>query len=104
MIHFGNKIREIIKQKGMKQTEIAAKINTSANNFQNIINSEDISVFRLHQLCKILDYNFFQHLELPGTTETISPKKRASITLLVTVDDPQKEDKILKILGKDFKF
>ena len=104
MIHFGHKIREVIKEKGIKQTEVAAKINTSANNFQNIINSEDISVLRLQQLSKILDYDFFQHLDLPGKVQQVEAKKKASITLMLTVDDPQKEEKILKlVLGKDFK-
>lgn len=104
MIHFGQKIKHVIKEKGLKQTDIAAKINTSSNNFQNILNSADISVYRLDQLSKILDYNFFQLLEFPKEVEKAPEQKKTTVTIMLTVDDAQKEEKILKmVLGKDFK-
>lgn len=61
------KLGEIIKKKveesGLKVSAFAQKINVSRNNVYDIYDRETVDTGLLFNISKVLDYDFFQHLD-----------------------------------------
>lgn len=63
IMHIGKEIQKVVKEKGVKVGWLAAQINTSRRNMQDIFNREDISVLTLARISKVLDHNFLYDIE-----------------------------------------
>ena len=104
MIHIGEKIKQVITDKGFKQKDIAKKLNTTPTNLQNIFKSEDINVKRLADLCKILEYDFFDLYRSSNIANKIQNTKDNRISIELKINDPEQERKIVKLVfGDHFK-
>lgn len=56
--HLGERIEEVLKNHGMSKAEFARRIYTSRQNVNALLHREDISVWQLAQIGKVLQHNF----------------------------------------------
>ena len=61
-MHVGQRIKEIMEQKGRSVIWVAQKISCERTNVYNIFTREDISTNLLRKLCIILEHDFFKEL------------------------------------------
>lgn len=66
-VHIGKKIKEVLKNSGMKSKDFAEAINLSRTNIYSIFKRETVDTGLLKQISKVLNYNFLDYLgeELP---------------------------------------
>lgn len=67
-MHIGKKIREVLENRGMKQAELARRINTSPQNVRDIFQRETVDISLLRKIGDVLDYDFilpFSKVEEP---------------------------------------
>lgn len=72
------KIQAYIENKGFKLIDISKKIGISKQNFSRILNSDDLKVSQLLELCKVLEVNpsyFFDGSEMLNNKESINIKR-----------------------------
>lgn len=75
------KIQTYIENKGLKLVDISKKMGISKQNFSRILNSDDLKLSQLIDLCKILNVNpsyFFDGSESINNAEIEGYKKRIS--------------------------
>ncbi len=100
-LHIGKLISKVLKEKGIKSTELAEKIHTSKQNLNSIFKREHIDTSILLKLCSALQYNFFLHF---CEGELLSPSVKQEIAFLkqelkkanVKIDSANKEITYLK--------
>jgi hypothetical protein len=78
-VHIGKLILEKLKERGIKKSEFARRINKSRQNVQDIFKRQSLDTKLLADVSKVLDYNFF---------ELISSEKNQTNALLVMEEDP----------------
>lgn len=61
-LHVGKIVLNKLKEKGMKKSEFARRINKSRQNVQDIFKRQSLDTHLLLDICKVLDYNFFEIL------------------------------------------
>ena len=61
MIHIGNKIKSVLKEKGLSISEFARRINTSRENVYGIFKRQTLDTGQLLKINAVLDYDFFQY-------------------------------------------
>ena len=74
-----NKIQNYIEKKGFKLVDISKKMGISKQNFSRILNSDDLKLSQLIELCKVLEVNptyFFDGSETINNEEIEGYKKR----------------------------
>jgi transcriptional regulator with XRE-family HTH domain len=54
-MHIGNRIREILKEKGMNQSQLAEKMSVSRQMISSLVNSESVTTDTLEKIIKALD-------------------------------------------------
>ncbi|MDR3047670.1 MAG: hypothetical protein LBU51_08705 [Bacteroidales bacterium] len=59
-IHIGEMVKLKMKEEGRSEGWLSQKMNCTTYCIKKIKNSEDISSFRLKQLTKYLNFNFFK--------------------------------------------
>jgi transcriptional regulator with XRE-family HTH domain len=66
-VHIGKKIKEVLKQSGMKSKDFASAINLSRTNIYSIFRRQTVDTGLLKQISRVLNHNFFDYLgqELP---------------------------------------
>lgn len=99
-IHIGSIIQEKLKEKGMTLAEFARRLSKTPGGVRYIFDNKGINTDLLIEVGQILEYDFFQHftsLRNPGTSGQTKAKKKVSV--LIEVDEEDKQDKLLKILG-----
>ncbi len=66
-VHIGKKIKEVLKQSGMKRTDFASAINKSRTNIYDVFKRDTLDTGLLRQISRVLDHNFFDYYdqELP---------------------------------------
>ncbi|WP_442588635.1 hypothetical protein ACSBL2_21605 [Pedobacter sp. AW31-3R] len=62
MIHLGKKLEEVAKERGVGATALSRQLNTTRENIYSIYTRESIDIPLLLLCCKVLNYNFFQHI------------------------------------------
>ncbi len=62
-IHIGKLVKQAIKMRGMKVSELARRINTSRENMYGIFRRQSIDTVLLQKLSTALDVNFFEHYQ-----------------------------------------
>lgn len=75
--HLGERISQVLEDRGMTKAEFARRIYTSRQNVNTLLRREDISVWQLMHIGKVLGFNFFTEL----TTE---PSQKSAIPPLDT--------------------
>ncbi len=58
-IHIGREIENVYQKSGMKLSEFAKRINTSARNVYSIFERKEIKTDQLQKICEVLDFDFF---------------------------------------------
>lgn len=77
MIHIGNKIKEVVDEKGVSVVQFAKNINKSRTVVYNIFNRESIDSKLLFIISKELNFNFF-NLYSPEETKLSMIKENES--------------------------
>lgn len=57
-MHIGNRLKEILKEKGLNQTHLADKMSVSRQMISSLINSENITTDTLEKIIKALDITY----------------------------------------------
>ncbi|PCJ88717.1 MAG: hypothetical protein COA57_03180 [Flavobacteriales bacterium] len=76
-MHIGNKIRELVKEKGLAVTEFAKKINYSRRNAYVIFSRKSIDTAVLKKIGEVLEYDFFKYYikeDITSKAEEPAPK------------------------------
>lgn len=63
MIHIGNKIKAVLKEKGLTVSEFARRINTSRENVYGIFKRQTVDTGLLHKINDVLGHDFFQYYD-----------------------------------------
>jgi predicted transcriptional regulator len=58
-IHIGKEIEKVYQKSGMKLSEFARRINTSARNVYSIFARKEIKTDQLQKICEVLNFDFF---------------------------------------------
>lgn len=58
-IHLGEVIKKILKDRGITYASVARAMNTSRQNFQQILKKPDLDTRHMKKLSEILDFNLF---------------------------------------------
>lgn len=58
----GKIIREVLDRRGMKLKVFAERIGTTRQNVYKIFEKDSVQTSRLETICRVLEYDFFQHL------------------------------------------
>lgn len=66
MKHIGQKIKNVVKDKGLSVSEFGRRIFTHRRNVYDIFERESIDTSLLEKISKVLDYNFFQEFDDSG--------------------------------------
>jgi predicted transcriptional regulator len=66
-MHIGNKVKEILVEKGKTVRWFSENISCERTNAYKILQRESLNIMLLKRICIALDYDFFQELsdELP---------------------------------------
>jgi DNA-binding Xre family transcriptional regulator len=78
VMHIGEKIYQIVKEKGVKVNWLAEQVNTTRSNMQKIFKRDDISVLTLTKISKALNYNFLHDVESEASLLTNEPEMQYS--------------------------
>ena len=65
-MHIGEKIKFLIKQKGMTVTEFSKRINYSRRNVYTIFSKSSIDTSILKRIGEVLEYDFFSYYSTEG--------------------------------------
>lgn len=61
MVHIGKKIKEVVKEKGIRVTDFSEKINCSRRNAYSIFGKHTIDTGMLLRISRIVEHNFFKY-------------------------------------------
>jgi len=61
-IHMGKKVREVTIKRGMRPPDLAKQMGIHKQGMHHIWKRKEFHTKTLKKLCRILDYDFFQHL------------------------------------------
>jgi len=64
MVHIGEQIRQILRERGMTVSEFSRRIITSRENVYTIFKRKTIDTVLLQKIGQVLNHNFFSHYEL----------------------------------------
>ena len=117
-VNLGALIEERLVELGMTKAEFARRINTSAQNVNNILRRKTMDTGLLSEIGEVLDYDFFLHLTKkakytsglynPGETNedamTYTDKPRIRLYLELSPGQEQKIMSLLKAEGMLDKF
>ena len=81
------KIKDIIKDRGLTQEEVADKINMSQPNFSKAINNKDGKCFTLNQICMLSQFFEISIDELTGNNNRRTGKKEIASMIARWVTD-----------------
>ena len=59
-MNIGEKIREVMKMRGLTATQLAREIPCERTNVYNVFGRKDISTKLLWRISEVLNYNFFE--------------------------------------------
>jgi len=82
-IHIGKLIKNIVREKNIKDSDFAAKIGKSRQNVYDLYKRDNVDVKLLLAVGQALDYDFFQHFrtakleEIPETDVSIQLKVKS---------------------------
>jgi DNA-binding Xre family transcriptional regulator len=65
----GHEIKKVVKKRGLSVEDMASFLNVSKPNIFDIYKRETIDTGLLERICKVLNYNFFQHFSNKYTTD-----------------------------------
>ena len=77
-VHIGAKIKQVAKQKGMKVTELAKRINTTRENIYSIFKRRTIDTGLLDKFCRSLDHDFYQYFSTAYLEENKNLKEEVA--------------------------
>lgn len=79
-MHIGEKIKEVVEQKGISKSELGRRLNMSATNVHKIFKRETIDTGLLQNLASILEFDFFvYYLSSSKTAEGLAVYRRPEI-------------------------
>lgn len=61
-MHIGNRIKEVLKERGMTVTDFAESLSCNRQNVYKIFDKHDINTDLLMRISIILNYNFFTEI------------------------------------------
>ena len=61
-MHIGQRIKEVLKERGITVVAFARAISCSRENVYRIFKNDNIDVHQLKRIGRILDYNFFKDI------------------------------------------
>lgn len=89
MIHLGKKLAEVAKDRRVGATALSKQLNTTRENIYSIYKREIIDISLLLLCCKVLNYNFFQHIWQEEPLLSFKLK-----------EEQERKDKLKKAYGK----
>lgn len=99
-IHIGSIIRETLEKKGMPITEFARRLNKTKGGAYYIFEQPGINTDLLIEIGEVLEYDFFQHFTSGGKAPSGSTgRARKKVSVLIEVEEGDKQEKLLKLLG-----
>lgn len=66
MMHIGQRIKEVVKERGITVVTFARSIPCSRENVYRIFKNENIDIFLLKRISHVLDYDFFKDISECG--------------------------------------
>lgn len=106
-MHLGEIIESIIKERGMTKAEFGRRIHTSRQNVNTLLRKASLETKTLSKICRVLRYNFFQHIDLPWdlkkqAEENPEPSKGPKMYVILEVS-PEDRDFITDYLGNSYR-
>lgn len=98
-IHIGTIIRETVDKKGMPIAEFARRLNKTKGGAYYIFEQSGINTDLLVEIGEVLEYDFFQHFTTGTRSAYAGGKSRRRVSVLIEVDEGDKQEKVLKMLG-----
>lgn len=82
----GEHIHARLKEIGMTKAEFGRRLFTSRQNVSLILKKESMDTQLLAKICKVLDYDFFEHIERPRRQEPEAEPPQPKVFLMVEVE------------------
>ncbi len=102
-MRMGEIVEQVIKERGMTKAEFGRRINTSRQNVNTLLRKDNFDTHLLTKMCRVLKYNFYQHLDLPaGLTQSdpeTTPARKMYLVVEIPVGDHHLLSDILSHLG-----
>ena len=89
-MNIGEKIKEIIDQRGMSTSEFARRLCTTNQNVHNIYKRDSLDTKLLERISEILEHDFFQYYANPASFGYFE-KKRTRVLVEIEIDDDLKK-------------
>ena len=106
MVHIGNKVKAVLKEKGLSISEFARRINTSRENIYGIFKRPTLDTGQLLKINEVLGHDFFQYFSSKLTVGSLNEdaglyKSSLSKTKLIQIiKSMQQELDAAKISGE----
>ena len=106
----GEKIRSVIKEKGLVQKLVAEKIGTSERNLQKIFEKDSLNTDQLQKISEVLNHNFFQYYniddwviddQLKFGKEAAAAPDDVEIEFKITIKNPHKRAQLIRQILSD---
>ncbi len=89
-LHIGQMIKAVFDKSGMSVSELARRINTTRSNVYFIFERPSIDVEKLMEICKALEHNFFDDIQVIGGMKSTLCPREFHISLNTLDDDKAK--------------
>lgn len=95
----GERIEERIKERGMTKAEFGRRINTSRQNVNTLLRKDSFDTRLLVKIGKVLEYDFFQHLQRPNKAEPDRGEPEPKLYMIIELP-PDYHDKFKHLILK----
>ena len=92
-IEIGTLVKEVLRQRGFTQVEVAGKMGISKQRFDKWLKKDDWEVKKLFTLSQIVGYDFVALFVQPKAEE---PKSKLTLQIEIT---GSKKDEVMKVIG-----
>lgn len=98
--HIGQMIKAVFDKSGMSVTELARRIHTTRSNIYFIFERPDIDVMQLMEICKALNHNFFDDIQIIGKMKSTICPRELHINLNLDDLDDEKSKRVANFLSE----
>ncbi len=99
-LHIGQLIKSVFDESGLSVAEFARRINCGRPNVYSIFERSTIDVKQLVAVCKALNHNFLNDIEILCDITQDSPLQSININLNITDLDSGKAAKVARFLNE----
>lgn len=105
-IHIGKLIKQQVEISPLTKSDFARKINKFPQNINEVFSKKSIDTDLLYKISDVLNHDFFKYYRDEANNYLAEPaekyhtsKKGYEVSITIKVNDPLKEDEILKLIG-----